>query len=170
MVDALEKHQGPAYVRINRNDLDFTYPQGEPYHIGKVSVVKEGSEAVVFACGVMVSLAVKAGRALGGDRVVGAGGQREHDQGRSTARRSSGSRPATQAIVVAEEHSIVGGLGSAVLEALRRERHAPVEFVGINDSFGLSAADYPSLLEHYGLTSGAIESAIKDIIIGEKRK
>jgi transketolase len=69
-----------------------------------------------------------------------------------------------RAIVTAEEHSIIGGLGSAVLEALRRERHAPVEMVGIQDRFGLSSADYEGLLAFYGLTAAAIESVARDLL------
>jgi transketolase len=69
-----------------------------------------------------------------------------------------------RAIVTAEEHSVIGGLGSAVLEALRRERHAPVEFVGVEDRFGLSAADYDGLLAHCGLTAEAIERTVRALL------
>jgi transketolase len=69
-----------------------------------------------------------------------------------------------RAIVTAEEHSIIGGLGSAVLEALRRERHVPVEMVGIQDRFGISSADYEGLLSLYGLTAVAIEGAVRDLL------
>jgi transketolase len=71
------------------------------------------------------------------------------------------------AIVTAEEHSIIGGIGSAVVEALRGVHHAPVEFVGIPDSFGISAEGYPELLLHFGLTSDAI--AIKTLLKGGKK-
>ena len=69
-----------------------------------------------------------------------------------------------KAIVTAEEHSVIGGLGSAVLEALRRERHAPLEIVGVRDRFGISAADYAGLLEYFGLTSVAIEQAVRGLL------
>ncbi len=77
-----------------------------------------------------------------------------------------GMPPGMQAIVTAEEHSMIGGLGSAVLEALRRERHAPVETIGIPDSFGVSAADYESLLGRFGLTAAAIETAVRGLLEG----
>jgi transketolase len=63
-------------------------------------------------------------------------------------------------VVTAEEHSIIGGLGSAIAEVLRRERNLPIEFVGVQDSFGTSALSYDELLEHYGLTAEAIRDAI----------
>ncbi|MCX7029353.1 MAG: transketolase family protein [Spirochaetes bacterium] len=163
MVDALEHHRGPAYVRINRNDLPFLYPAGEPYRIGKATVLREGDRAVVFACGVMVSRALEAADRLQAagipTRVVNVSTLKPMDHA-AIVRLAAGMR----AVVTAEEHSLIGGLGSAVLEALRRERGAPVEMVGIQDSFGCSSADYPSLLEHFGLTATAIEDAVKGML------
>ncbi len=72
-----------------------------------------------------------------------------------------------RAIVTAEEHTVIGGLGSAVLEALRGVRHAPVEMIGIHDSFGLSAESYDALLEHFGLTAEAIASAVRKLLEGK---
>jgi transketolase len=69
-----------------------------------------------------------------------------------------------EAIVTAEEHSVIGGLGSAVVEALRGVRHAPVEFVGIPDSFGMSAECYDDLLTHFGLTSDAVSIAVRTLL------
>ena len=70
------------------------------------------------------------------------------------------------AIVTAEEHSVIGGLGSAVVEALRGVAHAPVEFVGIPDSFGVSAEGYDVLLAHFGLTSSAVSRTVKELLRG----
>jgi transketolase len=67
-------------------------------------------------------------------------------------------------IVTAEESTIVGGVGSAILEVLRKEQHGPVEFVGVQDSFGVSAKNYDELLEKYGLTATAIAQAVKSVI------
>jgi transketolase len=72
------------------------------------------------------------------------------------------------AIVTAEEHSVIGGLGSAVVETLRGVTHAPVEFVGIPDSFGISAEGYDDLLAHFGLTSDAISKAVRTLLGGRK--
>jgi transketolase len=73
------------------------------------------------------------------------------------------------AIVTAEEHSIIGGIGSAVVEALRGVAHAPVEFVGIPDSFGISAESYDDLLVHFGLTSDAVANAVRTLLNRRKK-
>jgi transketolase len=165
MVAALERHRGPAYVRINRNDLPFLTPPGEPYRIGSMRVLREGRDAVIFACGVMVSRALEAAERLASSgvstRVVNVSTLKPMDRA-AVIEHSRGAK----AIVTAEEHSVIGGLGSAVLEALRRERHAPLEMVGIPDSFGLSAADYEGLLRHFGLTALAIEQTVRELLKG----
>jgi transketolase len=74
-----------------------------------------------------------------------------------------------EAIVTAEEHSVIGGLGSAVVEALRGVSHAPVEFVGVPDTFGISAEGYPELLLHFGLTSDAVANAVKTLLKGDRK-
>lgn len=163
MVDALERHPGPAYVRVNRNELPFVTPTERPYQIGPATVLRTGGDAVVFACGVMVSRALEAAEHLGqagiSTGVVNVSTIKPIDR-QTIVEQARG----VKAIVTAEEHSIVGGLGSAVLEALRRERHAPLEFVGVADRFGLSAADYDGLLEHFGLTAAAIEMAVRSLL------
>jgi transketolase len=163
MVAALETHRGPAYVRINRNDLPFVTPTDEPYRIGKVTMLRDGSDAVVFACGVMVSKALEAAERLGrsgvSTRVVNVSTLKPIDR-QAVVDHARGMK----AIVTAEEHTVIGGLGSAVLEALRRERHAPLEMVGIQDSFGLSAVDYEGLLRHFGLTADAVERTVRELI------
>jgi transketolase len=70
-----------------------------------------------------------------------------------------------KAIVTAEEHNVYGGLGSAIAEALRTERHAPIDFIGVQDQFGRSARSYEGLMEAYGLTSDSICSAVGRLLI-----
>jgi transketolase len=168
MMDCLLDWKGPVYIRINRNDLPFVYPPGEPYHIGKVTILREGSHAAIFASGIMVSKALEAATALASEgitaRVLDVGTLKPLDRD-AVIRHASG----VEAIVTAEEHSVIGGLGSAVVEALRGVAHAPVEFVGIPDSFGLSAESYDGLLAHFGLTSEAISKAVKTILNGRKK-
>jgi transketolase len=70
---------------------------------------------------------------------------------------------------VAEEHNRIGGLGSAVLEALRATPHPPVELVGIEDCFGLSAACHDEILNHFGLTAQAVAAAATRILDGSSK-
>jgi transketolase len=168
MMDCLLDWKGPVYIRINRNDLPFVYPPEEPYHIGKVTMLREGNNAAIFASGIMVSKDLEAATTLESEgisaRVLDVGTLKPLDRD-TVIRYSSG----VEAIVTAEEHSVIGGLGSAVVEALRCVAHAPVEFVGIADSFGLSAENYGDLLAHFGLTSEAISKAVKTILRGRKK-
>jgi transketolase len=163
MVAALGDRPGPAYVRVNRNDLPFVTPADRPYRIGPATVLRRGGDAVVFACGVMVSRALQAAERLQqagiSTVVVNVSSLKPIDRD-TVVEQARGVR----AIVTAEEHSVIGGLGSAVLEALRRERHAPLEFVGVADRFGQSAADYEGLLAHFGLTAEAIERTVRALL------
>jgi transketolase len=167
MMDCLLDWQGPVYIRINRNDLPFVNPPGEPYSIGKVTKLRDGNDAAIFASGIMVSKALEAAAALASKgisaRVLDVGTIKPLD--RDAVIRHAGG---VDAIVTAEEHSVIGGLGSAVVEALRGVAHAPVEFVGIPDSFGVSAEGYDVLLAHFGLTSDAISKAVTTLLGGRK--
>ena len=167
MMDCLLDWTGPVYIRINRNDLPFVYPPDEPYSVGKVTMLRDGSHAAIFASGIMVSRAVEAAAALGKGgisiKVLDVGTIKPLD--RDAVICHSGG---VDAIVTAEEHSVIGGLGSAVVEALRGVPHAPVEFVGIPDSFGISAEGYNDLLAHFGLTSDAVSDAVRTLL-GRKK-
>ncbi len=166
VMEQLLDWKGPVYLRVNRNDLPFTYPKGVRYRIGGTMEVRAGTDAAIFASGIMVSKALEAAEALSASgvsaKVVNVGTIKPLDRD-AIIEAARGMR----AIVTAEEHTVIGGLGSAVVEALRRERHAPVEFVGIKDSFGLSAESYDAILERFGLTAGAIAGAVLDILGGK---
>ncbi len=160
LMECLGDWRGPVYIRINRNDLPFVYPEGESYRIGKVTKLREGKDAAVFACGVMVSKALEAAKTLEGEgisvRVLDVGTLKPLDR-QAVIEYSAGVR----SIVTAEEHTIIGGLGSAIVEALRAVPHAPVEFVGVEDRFGTSAENYDILMEAFSLTAEAVAGAVR---------
>jgi transketolase len=143
--------------------LPCVTPEVEPYHIGKLWKLRDGADAAVFASGVLVSKALEAAEALAQDgtsvRVLNVSTIKPLDVDAVIA-----SAGGVRAIVVAEEASTIGGLGAAVVEALRGVRHAPVEFVGVRDSFGVSAENYEILLRHYGLTAAAVAEAVKRLL------
>jgi len=163
MVPCLLAWKGPVYMRINRNDLPFVCPEDEPYRIGKIWKLRDGFDAAVFASGVMVSKALEAAEALAkrgiSVRVLNVSTIKPIDR-EAVMRFAEGVR----AIVTAEEHNLAGGMGSAVVEALRGVRHAPVEFVGVQDSFGRSAENYEILLQHFGLTAAAVADAVERLL------
>ena len=163
MVAAMANHPGPMYIRINRNDLPILTPTDTPFEIGKLYTVKEGSDVVVFANGVMVSRAITAAEELAAQgvsvKVVNVSTIKPLDRQAVIA-----CAKGMKAVVTAEEHSVIGGLGGAIAEALRLEKGAPLDFVGIEDVFGTSALNYDELLVHYGLTAQAIQDKIKGLL------
>ncbi|MGO9323197.1 MAG: transketolase family protein [Terracidiphilus sp.] len=168
MMDCMLDWPGPVYFRINRNDLPFVSPEGEPYSIGKVTKLRDGNDVAIFGSGIMVSKALEAAKALETEgistRVINISTIKPLDREAviSYAR-------GVDTIVTAEEHSIIGGIGSAVVEALRGVSHAPVEFVGIPDSFGISAEGYDELLAHFKLTSDEIARTVKTLLKGREK-
>lgn len=163
MVAAMVSNPGPMYIRINRNDLPIVTPTAPPFEIGKLYTIQEGKDVVVFANGVMVSRALTAAEELKAEgvsvKVVNVSTIKPLDR-QAVIDCAKGMK----AVVTAEEHSVIGGLGSAIAEALRLEKGVPLDFVGIEDVFGTSALNYEELLEHYGLTAQAITAKIKGLL------
>lgn len=157
-VKAITEYNGPCYIRLNRNDYENVTPEGKKFEIGMPSVLKEGKDIVVFATGIMAGIALKAAEELEGKvsvKVVNV----------STIKPLN--REAViqlvkdaKAVVTAEEHNIAGGMGSAIAEAICKECK-PIEFVGINDTFGCSAHNYSDVMQYHGLTKEHIVEAIE---------
>lgn len=162
MVRAMRDCKGPCYIRINRNDLPIYTAEDQEYRIGKLNVLREGGDVVVFATGVMVSKALEAAQKLDAAgvslRVVNVSTIKPLDSARVMELAAG-----VKGVVTAEEHNRIGGLGAAICEALGKSR-LPVEIVGIQDTFGTSASNYDELLEKYGLTSGHIVSAVNSVL------
>ncbi len=159
IVAEMVKDPGPCYIRLNRNDLPvYTKPE-EEYHIGKLSPIRNGKDAVVFASGVTVTVALEAAEILEKDgvsvRVVNVSTIKPLD--REGLLKYCGGM---SAVLTAEEHSIHGGLGGAICEALSTEG-IPIDIIGIEDSFGTSAENYEILLERYGFTAKRFAERIK---------
>ena len=131
---------GPVYIRLNRNDLPVLFNEKTPFATGKPLVVKEGSQVALIATGTMTAIALEAAGLLETKAVNGARG-----------------------IVTCEEHTIYGGLGSAVAEALSAAP-LPMRMVGIQDRYGQSAVCYGELLVHYGLTKENIAAAAEELL------
>lgn len=163
MVGYMAANPGPMYIRINRNDLPVLTPADQPFEIGRLRSLREGTDAVVFANGVMVSRALTAAEELAAEgvsvKVVNVSTVKPLDRQAVIA-----CAKGMKAVVAAEEHSVIGGLGSAIAEALRLEKTAPLDFVGIEDVFGTSALNYEELLAHYGLTAKAVAGKIRELL------
>lgn len=156
----MAENHGVMYMRINRNSYDNVTEEGAPFKFNEPYVVREGHDVTVFACGIMVDRALKAAEALKEQisvRVVNVSTIKPLNTERIKAFAKD-----VKGVVTAEEHSIIGGLGGAVAEALRKERTV-IEFVGVNDEFGSSARNYEDILTNLGLTAEHIVSAIREV-------
>ena len=153
---------GPFYVRMGRASVPCVYADGVELELGRSYVLREGSDVTIVACGVEVEQAMKAAVELEAQgisaEVIDAFSVKPLDAETIVASVSK-----TGCVVTAEEHSIVGGLGSAVAELLASRHPAPIEFVGMKDCFGKSGS-YEELSVFYGLDSIAIDDAVKTVI------
>ncbi len=159
---ALALYEGPAYMRMGRADFPIITEEGAPFEIGKAKVMREGTDVTLIGCGQMTAFCLEAAETLAAEgisaEVVNVSTIKPLDADTIVASVSK-----TGCCVTAEEHSIVGGLGSAVAEALADARPAPVERVGTMDTFGESGKP-DELMVKYGLTpEHIVESARKSI-------
>ena len=166
IIRAAVETEGPFYVRTSRMKFPVVYRGGAGFQLGRGSVLREGKDVTIIACGLMVSEALKARDLLKekgvSARVVNLSSIKPLD-----AELVAACARETGAIVTAEEHSIIGGLGSAVCEALAEGCPVPVKRVGIPDVFGLSGTG-PELLDHFGLRAAGIARAARELISRKK--
>lgn len=158
-VVAASAHQGPVYLRLGRPAVPQLYSQDYEFHLGRADVLQDGQDAAVIACGLMVAPALEAAALLAPRgvtvMVINMATIKPLDvEAVVRAARETG------AVVTAEEHSIIGGLGSAVAEVLVEKYPVPMQRVGIRDTFGESGRPQ-ELLEKYGLTARHIVEAVE---------
>ena len=158
MTAYLAGSQGPAYLRISRSDMEDVTSPDAPFEIGKPVVLRDGKDFAIFAMGSMVAESLKAAELLSrkgvSARVVNVSTLKPVDE---TALLALGKD--IKGIVTAEEHSLVGGLGS-LLAFVFRGTGIPLECIGIGDEFGQSAQSYEELLSAYGLTAQHTAEAV----------
>jgi transketolase len=162
-VEAAILYEGPVYLRFGRLAVPVIFDQATyKMEIGKGIKLAEGKDVTIVATGIMVHLALEA-RQLLSQKGIDAAVINIHTIKPLDTDMILNAAKETGAIVTAEEHSIIGGLGSAVAETLSETYPIPVVRVGVNDKFGRSGK-VPPLLELYGLTAANIvESAEKAI-------
>ncbi len=154
---AIADYDGPVYMRMGRAEFPTIMPEDVVFEIGKAKVLREGSDVTLIGCGQMVSSCMEAAEALAAKgvsaEVVNMSTVKPLDSAAVEA-----SVKKTGCCVTAEEHSVIGGLGSAVAECLCRTSCAPLEMVGTKDTFGESGTP-AELLSKYGLTPADIVAA-----------
>jgi len=159
--------EGPVYFRMGRNPVPVIYAAQQSFTVGRAITVREGSDLTIIAAGVMVALALDAAARLDAEgvqaRVVDMHTVKPLDS-------EAVHRAATEtgAIVTAEDHSIIGGLGSAVAEYLVEHTPVPVQRVGVPDTFCRSG-DPVALFERYGMAAPDIARAAREVLRRKKR-
>lgn len=158
-VFAAAELKGPVYIRLSRPKTEQVTEEGGRFDVGRAVRMREGRDLAIVACGIMVVRALDAARLLAVDGIE-AEVINMHTVKPLDEQAVIGAARKYGAIVTAEEHSVIGGLGSAVAEAVARQYPAPVEMVGVDDKFGQSG-EPDELLEKYSLTAGDICAAAK---------
>lgn len=153
-------YKGPVYIRMGRAKCEDIMPENMEFIPGKGTILKEGTDVTIIACGIMVAKALMAAKHLEeknlSARVINMSSIKPIDKELIIE-----SAKKTGAIITCEEHTIHGGLGGAVAEVVCQSHPVPMAMIGTNDTFGESGkAD--ELLEKYGLTEEHImEESIK---------
>lgn len=157
----LHAYEGPVYMRMNRKEFPTVFPEGYRFDLFKADLLREGADVTILAAGLMVSESLKAAEALSQDgiscEVVNVHTIKPIDRETilSSARK-------TGVIVTAENHNVIGGLHSAVLEALAHER-IPVWAVGAEDRFG-EVGKLPYLKEALGLNADHVAAVVREAV------
>ena len=153
---------GPVYVRMGRASVPCVYADDVELEMGCAYVLREGTDVTIVANGVEIREALLAAEELAGAgisaEVIDAFCVKPLDADTILA-----SVAKTGRVVVAEEHSVIGGLGSAVAELLVARHPAPVAFVGVRDRFGKSG-EFEELLRYFELDSAAVVEAVKRVL------
>lgn len=159
---ALMEHQGPAYLRLTRDPSEVITPRDRPFQIGCAALLREGSDVALIATGVQTVRALAAADQLAGEgisaRVLHVPTLKPLDEVAIVA-----AADLTDAVVTAEDHSVIGGLGGAVAEVLSEKRPTRMKRVGWRDVFGESGQNAP-LLEKYGLTPAHVAGAARELL------
>ncbi len=162
MIRSAAENEEPWYIRLGRPKLPVVYTDGASFELGKADQLRDGSDVTLIACGLMVEPTLRAADALAeagvSARVLNMATLKPLDDEAIIL-----SAEQTGAIVCAEEHNVIGGLGSAVARTLARHCPVPMEQVGIEDRFGQSGP-WQSLLQEYGLTAESVVAAAKRAI------
>ena len=156
------EYKGPVYIRLGRSKVPVIFEEDYDFQIGKGAMLKDGKDVTIIATGIMVAKALEAREFLEKEgisaRVINISTIKPIDKDIIIKAAKE-----TKGIVTAEEHSIIGGLGSAVAEVVVENCPVKVERIGVNDTFGESGTG-EALLEKYGLTAENICEKAKKIL------
>lgn len=160
VIEEISKIEGPCYVRLGRSKVPKIYADGEKFEVGKAKQIGDGTDATIFASGVTVSEAIFAMEKLKEEginvRVVDICSIKPIDRDMIVKCAKE-----TKKLVSVEDHSVIGGIGSAIADVLIEEYPCKLTKIGINDTFGKSGKAN-ELVKYYGLDSESIIKVIKE--------
>lgn len=160
------KQDGPVYIRMCRNPGPVL-GRKNPLKAGEAQVLREGRDITIGACGITVAMALEAAEELKGKgieaEVIDLGSVKPMD-----GKTISASAKKTGCFLAVEEHSVMGGAGSAVAEVLVRTSPVPMDFVGVEDCF-TESGPYEPLLEKYGISTEMIVRKAERLAAGKNR-
>lgn len=163
---AVVEHPGPIYFRMVRGDIGGPCPRVSPegylFRLGRATLLREGKDVTLIGSGLMVSRCVEAAEILAGEGISADVINVSTIKPLNDALILERARR-TRAVVTAENHTILGGLGGAVAEALGESCPVPIRRVGVRDQFGESAP-LKDLLPHYGLSAEAVVQAAREAL------
>lgn len=159
---AANDSEGPVYIRMTRDPEPVVLPADYAFEIGRIIVVREGSDVTIFSTGAQTVRCLEAADLLAADgvsaHVVHVPTIKPLD-----AEAIAEAAARTGRVVTAEDHTIIGGLGGAVAEALGELQPTPMRRIGIRDTFGESAAN-DDLLKKYGITPGHVADTARELL------
>jgi transketolase len=161
-VPALARIKTPAYLRAGRPNVPVVYSDGVPFQLGKANQLRDGKDVTLIANGLMVAQALDAAERLASQHVQARVLDMHTVKPCDDAAVLAAARD-TGRLVVAEEHLLHGGLGSAVAMSAARQHPVPMRFVGLHDTFAESGTP-EGLLAKYGLTAADIVRAALELL------
>lgn len=161
VIAKIVEYDGPVYVRLGRGKVPPVMPEDYRFEIGKAYIFNLGRDVNIIATGIMVYEAIKARDILKEDGIDA--GVINMSTIKPLDRETVLKAAESNLIITAEEHSIIGGLGSAVCEVLSEERPVTVKRIGVRDRFGRSGKP-EELMKLYGLTAEDIVKAIRQAL------
>ncbi len=162
-VFAIAEEPGPVYLRIARSKVPIIFDDNYQFKLGEAVVLREGSDVALVSTGIMTVRCLKAADLLQQDRIEATVLHVPTVKPIDVARIVEIAEK-TGAVVTVENHTVIGGLGSAVSEVLGENKPCPMQRVGIRDTFGESAEDMEVLFKKYGLTSEEIVKAARKVL------
>lgn len=157
------KVKGPVYIRLGRSGVPVITKAEDEFKIGKANILRDGKDVAIFACGQMVYEAILACGTLEKDG-VSARLINMHTPKPIDRRAVIDAAHDTGAIVTVEEHTVCGGLGSAISEVVSQNCPVPMKMVGVENRFGVSG-EPDELFEYFGLKAKHIVKAAKDLLV-----